>query len=176
VKRRLRKAIEFGLPIVGMLIVFGSLLFVPSTLLQIQVFVVLIGVLILEAGVWGLTTGILPNERRYLSLREEGDHFLVLIRALNKAAVEKNRKRQASSEEFREAVSLMHASVERMASVAGDEREDQREDEKEEHEAAARRPDEASPGRAVKTTEGRRYVDTADTGRFSGSSEREPQT
>ena len=50
------------------------------------------------------------------------------------------------------------------------------EDEKEEPEAAARRPDEASPGRAVKTTEGRRYVDTADTGRFSGSSEREPQT
>lgn len=171
-KRRLRKAIEFGLPIVGMLIVFGSLLFVPSNLLQIQVFVVLIGVLILEAGVWGLTTGILPNERRYISLREEGDHFLVLIRGLNQAAVEKNRKGQASTEEFREAVSLMHASVERMASVAGDERED----EKEEHEAAAGRPDEASPGRAVKTTEGRRYVETADTGRFSGSSEREPQT
>jgi hypothetical protein len=164
VKRRLRKAIEFGLPIVGMLTVFGSLLFVPSNLLQIQVFVVLIGVLILEAGVWGLTTGILPNERRYLSLREEGDHFLVLIRALNKAAVEKNLEGLASSEEFREAVSHMHASVERMASVAGDERED----EKEEHEA--------SPGRAVKTTEGRRYVGTADTGRFSGSSEREPQT
>jgi hypothetical protein len=172
VKRRLRKAIEFGLPIVGMLTVFGSLLFVPSNLLQIQVFVVLIGVLILEAGVWGLTTGILPNERRYISLREEGDHFLVLIRALNKAAVEKNRKGQASSEEFREAVSHMHASVERMASVAGDERED----EKEEHVAASGRPDEASPGRAVKTTESRRYVGTADPGRFSGSSEREPQT
>ena len=71
-KRRLRRAIEFGLPIVGMLIIFGSVLFVPPDSLQIQVVVVLAGVLILEAGVWGLTTGILPNERRYLALRQEG--------------------------------------------------------------------------------------------------------
>ena len=118
-KRRLRRAIEFGLPIVGMLIIFGSVLFVPSSSLQIQVVVVLIGVLILEAGVWGLTSGILPNERRYLALREEGDHFLGLIRLLNQAAVEKNHGVTGASGRFQEAVRLMHASVLRMANVAG---------------------------------------------------------
>ena len=120
-KRRLRRAIEFGLPIVGMLIIFGSVLFVPPDSLQIQVVVVLAGVLILEAGVWGLTTGILPNERRYLALREEGDHFLSLIRGLNHAAVERNHGAAGASEKFQEAVRLMHASVVRMANVAGQE-------------------------------------------------------
>ena len=83
--------------------------------------VVLIGVLILEAGVWGLTGGILPNERRYLALREEGDHFLSLIRVLNQAAVERNLGADGAPQRFREAVSRLHDSVERMASVAGQE-------------------------------------------------------
>lgn len=104
-----------------MLVIFGSVLFVPQDSLQIQVVVVLAGVLILEAGVWGLTTGILPNERRYLALREEGDHFLSLIRVLNQAAVERNRGRTGASGKFQEAVNLMHASVVRMADVAGQE-------------------------------------------------------
>ena len=102
-----------------MLIIFGGVLFVPPNSLQIQVLVVLAGVLILEAGVWGLTTGILPDERSYLALREEGDHFLSLIRVLNQAAVERNRGATGASGKFKEAVGLMHASVVRMAKVAG---------------------------------------------------------
>ena len=69
VKRKIRRGIEIALPILGMGIIFGSVLFGPNDL-QLQVLLVLIGVLILEAGVWGLTSGILPNERRYLALRE----------------------------------------------------------------------------------------------------------
>jgi hypothetical protein len=81
-KRRIRRAIEIPMPFLGMGIIFGAVLFRPNSL-QLQVLWVLSGILILEAGIWGLTNGLLPNERRYSALREEGDHFLGLIRILN---------------------------------------------------------------------------------------------
>ena len=117
VKRKIRRGIEIALPILGMGIIFASVLFGPASL-QLQVLFVLIGILILEAGVWGLTGGILPNERRYLSLREEGDHFLGLIRVLNAAAVARD-EGQEDDKRFREARAQMHTSVERMAELAG---------------------------------------------------------
>jgi hypothetical protein len=98
-------------------IIFGAVLFGPSSL-QLQVLLVLIGVLILEAGVWGLTSTFLPNERRYLSLREEGDHFLGLIRELNAAAIARG-EGEEDDKLFRETRARMHASVERMAELAG---------------------------------------------------------
>ena len=116
-KRKIRHVIEIVLPLSGMGIIFGSVLFGPSNL-QLQVIFVLIGVLVLEAGVWGLTSGILPNERRYLGLREEGDHFLGLIRILNAAAVARSEGHEDDAR-FREARAQMHASVECMAELAG---------------------------------------------------------
>jgi hypothetical protein len=98
-------------------IIFGSVLFGPRSL-QLQVLLVLIGVLILEAGVWGLTSTFLPNERRYLSLREEGDHFLGLIRELNAAALARGESEE-DDKLFRETRARMHSSVERMAELAG---------------------------------------------------------
>ncbi len=117
VKRKIRRGIEIALPILGMGIIFASVLFGPNSL-QLQVLLVLTGVLILEAGVWGLTGGILPNERRYLGLREEGDHFLGLIRVLNAAAVARD-KGVEDDTRFRDARAQMHTSVERMAELAG---------------------------------------------------------
>ena len=116
VKRKIRRGIEIALPILGMGIVFASVLFGPDNL-QLQVLLVLVGVLILEAGVWGLTGGILPNERRYLGLREEGDHFLGLIRLINEAAVARDEGREDDAR-FRETRAQMHTSVERMAELA----------------------------------------------------------
>ncbi len=117
VKRKIRRGIEIALPILGMGIIFASVLFGPDSL-QLQVLFVLTGVLILEAGVWGLTGGILPNERRYLALREEGDHFLALIRVLNAAAVARD-KGEEDDARFRDTRAQMHTSVERMAELAG---------------------------------------------------------
>ena len=117
VKRKIRRGIEIALPILGMGIIFASVLFGPDSL-QLQVLLVLIGVLILEAGVWGLPGGILPNERRYLGLREEGDHFLRLIRVLNAAAVARDQGEEDDAR-FRETTAQMHTSVERMAELAG---------------------------------------------------------
>ena len=116
-KRKIRRAIEIGIPLLGMGIIFGSVLFGPPSL-QLQVFLVLIGVLILEAGVWGLTSGLLPNERRYLALRAEGDHFLGLIRILNQAAVGRD-KGEENDARFRTTRAEMHTSVERMGELAG---------------------------------------------------------
>ena len=56
-----------GLPILGMVVVFAGVLAVPPTDLRLQIMVVLGGVLILEAGVWGLTNHFLPNERQYVA-------------------------------------------------------------------------------------------------------------
>ena len=118
VKRKLRRAIEVALPLLGMGIIFGSVLFASPNNLQIQVLLVLFGVLILEAGVWGLTRALLPNERRYLALREEGDHFLGLIRVLNDAAIARDSGHESDAR-FRDTRARMHTSVDRMAQVAG---------------------------------------------------------
>ena len=57
---------------------------------------------------------------RVLVLREEGDHFLGLIRVLNAAAVARD-EGQEDDARFREARAQMHTSVERMAELAGQE-------------------------------------------------------
>jgi len=106
-----------AMPLLGMGIIFGSVLFGPPSL-QLQVFLVLVGILILEAGVWGLTSGLLPNERRYLELRAEGDHFLRLIRILNQAAVGRD-EGEENDARFRNTRAEMHTSVERMGELAG---------------------------------------------------------
>ena len=82
---------------------------------------VLFGILILEAGVWGLASRLLPNERRYLGLREEGNHFIELIRQLNRAAVARQEVDggDENEEHFRDALKQMHAAVRRMGELAG---------------------------------------------------------
>jgi hypothetical protein len=118
--RGFRKAVEISIPIVGMLVVFGGVLLISPTRLQLQMIVVLVGVLMIEAGVWGMTKAILPNERQYVALRKEGDRFIGLIRKLNAAKVDFMRD---DSDPNRTAVEVsrenMHASVDTMAEVAG---------------------------------------------------------
>ena len=111
-KRKIRRAVEMALPLLGMGVIFGSVLFGPRDNLQVQVLLVLVGVLILEAGVWGLTNALLPNERRYFALREEGDHFLGLIRVLNNAAIARDNGEEDDAR-FRDTRSQMHISVAR---------------------------------------------------------------
>ena len=120
VKRKIRRVLEIALPVSGMGVIFGSVLWGSSSL-QLQVLFVLFGILILEAGVWGLAARLLPNERRYLGLREEGNHFIELIRQLNQAAVsrEEDDAHAENEERFRDALEQMHASVRRMGELAG---------------------------------------------------------
>ncbi len=119
-KRQIRHVIGIGLPLLGMVIIFGSVLTQYPEDVQAQVGVMLIGVLLLEAGVWGLALQILPDERCYLGLRKELDHMIELTRALNGAAIAAGATR-ADDETFRDTSARMHASVDRMAELAGQE-------------------------------------------------------
>jgi len=103
-----------------MLVVFGGVLLVSPTQLQLQMIVVLVGVLMIEAGVWGMTKAVLPNERQFVALREEGDRFIGLIRTLNEAKVD---HLQQETDQTRTAVDAaleeMHDSVRTMGELAG---------------------------------------------------------
>ena len=69
---------------------------------------------------------MLPNARKFLDLRAEGDHFIDLVRALNEAAIASKRgaadadaRFEDADARFKEVVTLMHESVDRMSEVAG---------------------------------------------------------
>lgn len=53
-----------------------------------QVVLVVVGLLLIEAGVWNLARRLPPESRRYRALRREVDAFLEDVRALNAGAVE----------------------------------------------------------------------------------------
>ncbi len=116
--RTLRNAILFTVPVAGMILVLSGVLFAIS--LQTQLVLVVVGLLLVEGGVWRLAGKILPNERTYLALREEGERFISLMRQLNAAAVS---LRESETDGARlamdETKAEMHRSVERMVVVAG---------------------------------------------------------
>ena len=118
--RTFRKAIEVALPMLGMLVVFAGVLFVPQSRLPGQFMVVLVGVLMIEAEVWGMTSAMLPSDRRYRALREEGDRFIGLVRRLNRARTrDRVEGTERSAAAVRTILEEMHASVEVMGEVAG---------------------------------------------------------
>ncbi len=119
-KRKIRRVIEIALPVAGMGIIFLAVLLGPDSL-QIQVLMVLLGILTLEAGVWGLASRLLPDERRYLGLREEVDRFIVLVPELNTAAVARQGDDVGAEHEqhYRDILEQLHNSVRRMGAVAG---------------------------------------------------------
>ncbi len=119
-KRKIRRVLEIALPVAGMGIIFFAVLFGPESL-QLQVLMVLLGILTLEAGVWGLASRFLPDERRYIGLREEVNHFIVLVPELNAAAVGRQEEDGGAEDEklYRDVLEQMHNSVKRMGELAG---------------------------------------------------------
>ncbi len=113
-----RDGIEAAFALVGIGFIFASVLLGSPINPQLQWTFLLVGLLILEARVWGLTSRVLGNRRIYLVLREEGDHFIGLIRKLNGAAVARDGGHE-HDERFRHSLEEMHASVERMSELAG---------------------------------------------------------
>lgn len=85
--RTLRKAIEIGLPILGVVLVLAAVLFFFQNL-YLQIGIVLVGLVLIEAGIWNLAAPILPSERKFMALRNEVDSFIRLVRRLNKTALE----------------------------------------------------------------------------------------
>ena len=119
-KRKIRQVLEIALPVSGMGIIFLAVLFGPESL-RLQVLMVLLGILTLEAGVWGLASRLLPDERRYLGLREEVNYFIGLIPELNAAAVARKEDDGGAELEkrFPDILEQLHNSVGRMGELAG---------------------------------------------------------
>ncbi|NIY09294.1 MAG: hypothetical protein GWN02_13865, partial [Gemmatimonadetes bacterium] len=102
----------------GMALVIGAVLLAEST--GIQLFLVIAGLMLTEAGVWRLADPLLPDERRFLALRAEADHFMALVRQLNSAALALNQGDvEGSSFAIDEVRRAMHDSVDRMVHFAG---------------------------------------------------------
>ena len=122
-KRTIRRILEIALPVSGMGIIFLSVLF-GSDSLQRQVLFVLFGILILEAGAWGLASRLLPDEWRYLDLRAEVDHFIGLIPEVNAPAVARLGREGSKEDEerFQEVLEQLHACVGRRGEVGANDK------------------------------------------------------
>jgi hypothetical protein len=117
--RALRRAVDVGLPIVGIVVVLSGVLFFFE--LYTQLAVVVLGLFLIEAGIWRLADPLLPSQRRYGALRTEVDDFVDLVRRLNTAAISSRRSGDAAAvAEMASVREEMHASVERMVEYAGD--------------------------------------------------------
>lgn len=116
-KRNIRRTIDIALAGLGIGIVFSAIILGSTLDIKAQMPIALFGVLLMEAGVWGLAAKIVPNQRKYTKLRDEGDHMLGLIRELNAAAIAKDRGTE-DAKRFQQTLEAMHNSVVKMADMA----------------------------------------------------------
>lgn len=116
--RLLRHALRAILPLVGMLVAFAGVLYLPGD--TPRLIAVLVGILLIEAGVWNLANVILPSTRRHVELRSEVKLFLKRVRALSAAAVRADKSgAREDRDAFEAVVAELHASVDRMREAAG---------------------------------------------------------
>ena len=117
-QRKIRRQIDYVLTGVGIVIIFGAVLIGSSLSVKVQLPIALVGVLLLEAGVWGLSSVLIPSERRNSKLRLEGNRMMDLIRELDSAAYAK-KTGQEDATRFQNTLDEMHSTVSRMSELAG---------------------------------------------------------
>jgi hypothetical protein len=117
-RRTLLNLIQTILPFSGVLVVVGAVFFLRD--LRWQMAIVVVGLLLVEAGVWKVAQNIFPSERKFHALRFEVDEFMRLVRQLNTTALALMETPSPEHQQALENVrSAMQQSVERMAEVAG---------------------------------------------------------
>lgn len=117
-QRNIRRKIDIGLTGLGIGIIITAVVLGGSLQIELQLPLALLGVLFMEAGVWGLSAKLFPSERRYSKLRREADHMIALVRELNTAAIAKDTGEE-DARRFQDALAAMHDSVEKMSTLAG---------------------------------------------------------
>lgn len=115
--RNIRRSLDIALTGLGIGIIFSAVILGGSMDIRAQLPMALVGVLIMEAGVWRLSAKLFPSERRYSRLREEGDRMMKLIRELNAAAIAKDTGAE-DARRFQATLQDMHDSVVRMSELA----------------------------------------------------------
>ena len=116
-KRNIRRSIDAALTGLGIAVIFSAIILGASLDIRAQLPIALVGVLLMEAGIWGLSSKFVPSQRKYTKLRSEGDNMLQLIRELNAAAIAKERGEE-DSKRFQETLAAMHDSVIKMSGLA----------------------------------------------------------
>jgi len=116
-KRNIRRSIDASLTGLGIAVIFSAIILGASLDIRAQLPIALVGVLLMEAGIWGLSSKFVPRQRKYTKLRSEGDNMLQLIRELNAAAIAKERGEE-DSKRFQETLAAMHDSVIKMSGLA----------------------------------------------------------
>ena len=116
-KRQIHKAIDVALTAAGIVIILFAMFVYSGDFLQEQMLWNGIGLLLLNAGVWGIAVKCMPTERRYSQLRDEGDRMISLIRELNSAALAHKQGLEDDSR-FNSTLENMHDAVRLMAGLA----------------------------------------------------------
>lgn len=114
--RKIIRHVPFVMATVGTIIVFGggALFYVESPAARVGS--ISMGVLLFLGGFFIASNPFFKNQRRYTALRGQLTDFIGLVRQLNKAA-----GGRTIPEQFHRIKSEMHASVERIAMLAGEE-------------------------------------------------------
>lgn len=116
--RKIRRALAVILPAVGVVLIVGAVLTGGSV--GVKVVLVVLGLFLIEAGVWRLADPILPDDRKYAALRAEADRFMAMVRQLNAAAIALDRGDEEGPRfAIRELESEMHRAIDRMVTYAG---------------------------------------------------------
>ena len=119
--RKSRRAEIIGFSIAGgIMVTLAILLPSVSSNLSLQLILALVGLFLVQAGIWRIMERTIRKERRFLALRGEVESFLSLVRTLNAQGV---RLREENTQErwqgFHASVEALHDSVDRMAEAAG---------------------------------------------------------
>lgn len=115
--RAIRRFSQFLVTALGAAIVVYAVYQVEP--LRERVLYAALGLLIMEIGIWQVTSFLFPNERAFRPLRKETDYFLKLVRRMNRAAIAVERGSQNALIEMDRVQQEMYHSVDRMRRLAG---------------------------------------------------------
>jgi hypothetical protein len=87
--------------------------------LRDRLLVAILGLIVMELGIWQFTRLFFPNEREYKPLREETDYFLKLVRRLNATTLRLHKGASGVQNEIDRLRDEMYHSVDRMCRLAG---------------------------------------------------------
>lgn len=110
---RWRDVLEKTMAVVGVVVVLVPVVTLADAAWQIAT--VVVGLVLIEAGVWNVARHLAPEDRKFGALRRQVEAFLEDVRELNLHAIAGDRD---GIEEMR---GQLHERVDAMAEVAGDE-------------------------------------------------------
>lgn len=110
---RWRDVLEKTMAVLGVIVVLVPVITLAQATWQIAV--VVLGLVMIEAGVWNVARHLAPEDRKFGTLRKEVDRFLDDVRELNLHAIADDR------EGIEDVRGRLHKRVDVLAEVAGEE-------------------------------------------------------